>query len=97
MATWTCDTFADKALAEAIKVFDGALFRALNPTASKAEQRLAERTVKNATRMVVRAGRDVERQRAFERGIEAFAKMPMFRMREAQQRDIAGDSRWTGD
>ncbi len=86
-------TICDKELAAAIKSFDGVLYRALNPTASRVEQRLADQTVKNAVRRLVRAGKDVEMQRAFEKGIEAFAAMPMVRERNV----TSGPGFWTGD
>lgn len=53
--------------------------------------RLAGRELKGGVRRLVRAALDVERQRAFERGIEAFAAMPMVRERHDEGRS----NRWT--
>ncbi len=55
-------------------------------------RRKADRELVEATRRLVRAALDVERQRAFERGVEAFAAMPMVRARHSAD---GTPNRWT--
>ena len=88
-------TIADRALQMAVTDTQCAIFTALHPIVMK--QHVADRMLVESVRRLVRAGRDVERQRAFERGIAAFAAMPMFRMREAERNEFIGRGFWTGD
>ncbi len=84
------DTIADKELEFAGWAFQQAFRRAVGAL-NRLEQRPADREVKDATRRLVRAALDVERQRCFEKGIEAFAAMPMVRARHDEGRS----NRWT--
>ncbi len=91
------NTMADQALEVELVNTVEAIHAATEFAPTVGYRRIVDREVKESVHRLVRAARDVERQRAYERSIEAFAAMPMFRMSEPEQNAFIEHGRWEGD
>ncbi len=87
------DTICDREFALELHNTLRAIQQAKDFAPSVGFRRMVDRNVKNAVIRLVRAALDVERQRCFEKGMEAFAAMPMVRERNV----TSGPGFWTGD